>query len=111
MDSNPPLPNPRPYAGALGHSQEQSALGALALKWKQQGRLPAEWPLYACADMSFDSTIFYRKLTPPKAYQRWLYSGYLALPYSLQSGLLSAARGVVSMKSRFRGNRQGGQSG
>jgi hypothetical protein len=77
----------------------------LALKWKQEGRLPAGWPLYAAGDLSFDSTIFNRKLTPPKAYQRWLYRGYLALPYSLQSGLLSAARGVAKMKSRFRGTR------
>ena len=110
LDNISPLPNPKPYAGALWHSPEQSALGVLALKWKQEGRLPAEWPLYAAGDLSFDSTIFNRTLTPPKAYQRWLYGGCLALPYSLQSALLSAVRGVMSMKSRFRGNRWGGQS-
>lgn len=85
MDNNPPLPNPKPYAGAPWHSQEQSALRVLALKWKQEGRLPVGWPLYAYGDTSFDSTIVNRKLKPPKAYRRWVSSGYLALPYSLQS--------------------------
>jgi len=91
LENISPLPNPKPYAGALWHSQEQFALGVLALKWKQEGRLPAEWPLYAWGDVSFDSKIVERKVRPPTPAQRLLYRIYRALPHLVQKGLLAAA--------------------
>lgn len=100
LDNISPLPNPKPYAAALWHSQEQSALAVLALKWKQQGRLPAEWPLYAGGDLSFDSTIFNRKVTPPTPVQRLLYRIYLTLPHSLQKGLLAAVHRLATLVKR-----------
>jgi hypothetical protein len=100
LDNISPLPNPKPYAAALWHSVEQSALGVLALKWKQEGRLPAEWPLYAAGDLSFDSTIFNRTLTPPTPVQRLLYRIYLTLPHALQKGLLAAVRCLATVVKR-----------
>jgi hypothetical protein len=104
VDNIAPIPNPRPYAGAIWHSPEQAVLGVLALKWKQQGKLPAEWPLYAAGDLSFDAEIFKRKRRPTTAFQRWLYRAYLSLPYSLQSALIALVRSIARLKRRVRGS-------
>jgi len=103
LDNIAPLPNPKPYAGAIWHAPEQSIQSVLALRWKQEGRLPAEWPLYAAGDLSYDSRILCRKVSPPTAWQRRLYRVYLSLPVSLQSALIALFRGGAKIGSRLRG--------
>jgi hypothetical protein len=103
LDNIAPLPNPKPYAGAIWHAPEQSTLSVLALRWKHEGRLPAEWPLYAAGDLSYDTRIFCRKVSPPTAWQRRLYRVYLSLPASLQSGLIALFRGGAKISRRLRG--------
>ena len=100
LDNLSPLPNPRPYAGTLWHSQEQSVLGVLALKWKQEGRLPAEWPVYAAGDFSFDSEIFKRKLRPTPPLHKLAYRIYLTIPHSLQKAMLAAVRRLATLVKR-----------
>ena len=103
LDNIAPLPNPKPYAGAIWHAPEQSTLSVLALRWKHEGRLPAEWPLYAAGDLSYDLRILYRKVSPPTAWQRRLYRVYLSLPASLQSALITLFRGGAKISRRIRG--------
>lgn len=105
LDNLSPLPNPKPYAGAIWHAHDQSNLSVLALKWKQEGRLTSEWPLYASGDHSYDYRILERKVTPPTALQRLLYRGYLAMPSSLHSVILALHRGTMTMMRRLRGRR------
>lgn len=104
LDNLSPLPNPKPYAGAIWHAPEQSVFGVLALRWKQEGRLPDGWPLYAYGDRSYDSRIFYRTVTQPTAFQRLLYRGYLAMPSSLQSAIFALRRAMMKMIRRLRGH-------
>ena len=104
LDNLSPLPNPKPYAGAVWHAPEQSTMSVLAVRWKQEGRLPAEWPLYTAGDLSYDSRIFHRKVSPPTALQRQLYNVYLAMPEALQSGLITILRRGAEMGRRLRGS-------
>lgn len=102
LDNLSPLPNPKPYAGAHWHAQEQSVFGVLALKWKREGRLPAAWPLYAAGDRSFDAQIFKRTTSPPSPFERRLYRVFLSLPSALQEHMLSIIRGIARLKRRVR---------
>ena len=104
LDNLSPLPNPKPYAGAHWHAPEQAVLGVLALKWKQEGRLPAAWPLYAAGDRSFDAQIFQRMTSPPTVFERRLYRVFVKLPFLLQEGMLSIFRGIARMKRQLRGS-------
>jgi hypothetical protein len=100
MDNLSPLPNPNPYAGAHWHAVDQAVLGVLALKWKQEGRLPAAWPRYAAGDRSFDAGIFQRTTSPSTPFERRLYRVFLSLPSALQQGMLSIVRGIARLKRR-----------
>ena len=102
IDNLSPLPNPNPYVGAHWHAVDQAVLGVLALKWKQEGRLPAAWPLYAAGDRSFDSQIFKRRASPPSSFERRLYRVFLSLPSALQERMLSIIRGIARLKRRVR---------
>jgi hypothetical protein len=104
LDNLSPLPNPKPYAGSHWHAPEQAVLGVLALKWKQAGRLPAAWPLYAAGDRSFNAQIFKRSTRLPTAFERRLYRVFLSLPSALQNRMLSIVRGIARLKRRARGS-------
>lgn len=98
LDNSSPLPNPNPDRHVIWHSVDQSVLGVLALMWKRDGRLPADWPRYGEGNRVFDRGMLTDVIRPPSSLQLAIQHLLGALPQGVRA---RARRLRIAVRSRL----------